>query len=93
MTKYIIKPGIAALVDVYCEEFPEQFAEKKSVFICMAPNKLPVKGCSDPIGWDSLPLEVQSQINKHFGQVFSLLAERRQEYLDSFKGNPIVVEA
>lgn len=79
--KYTIKPGIAALVDVHCDEFPERFGERKQSYIFMAEGKPVEKGVGDTVAFSELPIPVQAQINRHFGTVFALPVERRAEYL------------
>ena len=81
MTTYKIIPGIAALVTVECDLFPDNFGFKRSNFIYMSDEKLPEKGCGYPVKWEDLPLKVQAEINKHFGIVFSLPIEKRDGYL------------
>lgn len=90
--RYEIEPGIAALVHVHCEAFPDNYGERRSAFIFMAEGKPVEKGIGDPVKWEDLPMPVQSAIDKHFNAVFALPIEKRGEYLASFKGNPIVVE-
>lgn len=81
--KYTIKPGIAALVHVECELFPERYGSRSSAFIFMAEGKPVERGCGDPIEFDALPLEVRAAINRHFGTVFALPIEARGRYLDN----------
>lgn len=80
--KYTIIPGIAALVHVECEAFPERYGRRRSDFVFLAEGKLPVAGVTDPIKWGDLPLKVQAEINKHFGTVFAMPIEARGKYMD-----------
>jgi len=81
--KYVIEPGIAALVHVTCVEFPERYGQRRTAFIFMAEGKPIEKGVGDPIEFSALPIRVQAEIAAHFKKVFDMPIEARCEYMKS----------
>lgn len=78
---YLIEPGIAALVHVTCDLFPERYGSRRTAFIYMAEGKPIERGIGDPIEFAALPKEVQASIEGHFQSVFSLPIKERISYL------------
>lgn len=81
MSTYTVRPGIAALVHVTCETFPERYGSKSTAFIYMAEGKPIERGIADPIEFGDLPADVRASIEAHFDAVFALPVEDRGEYL------------
>ncbi len=81
--KYKLIPGIAALIHVECETFPERYGQRRIAFIFMAEGKPVSPGIGDTVEMSGLPQIVQDQINTHFASVFALPVEDRGEYLDN----------
>ena len=68
MTIYTITPRIAAYIDLKSDD-----GKWDTAVIFLSHHKGAVFGARDyPIKGSDMPLEVQAEINKHFGTVFSL---------------------
>lgn len=74
--KYVITPGIAALIHVDCPLFPA-----RQSYIYLSKDGGITKGCGDRVDFEELPPEVQHDIEKHFTTVFLLPVEDREQYL------------
>ena len=89
--RYCIEPGIAACVTVVSDAFPEYFGRRQRDYIYMKPGLIEA-GVANNLPFHKLPAKVQGVVEAHFDAVFDLPVEERSEYLQQYRGNPIIVE-